>query len=162
MSNSLSVELRTGYLEVVRTLPYLAGEYPRPASAKANCRGGETLLAAVLAYRAGQRGVWGPVLLELLAPGLIARLRRLRSQIPVVDSDDIRQQLILEVLSAAATMPLPEQPALLQRRLISRANQGVRRWLARERARQSHQRPLTAYSTCSCGEHGRRGGLENH
>src|SRR6266702_4026638 len=118
MSNSLSVELRAGYLEVVRILPYLAGEYPRPVSAKANCRGGDTLLAAVLAYRAGPRGVWGPVLLELLAPALIARLRRLRPQFPVLDSDDIRQQLVLELLAAATTVPLPEQPAMLRRRLI--------------------------------------------
>ena len=102
------------------------------------------LLAVVLAYRAGPRRVWGPVLLDLLAPAMLARLQRLRAEPPVMDEEDLRQQLVLEVLRAAAGMPLPENPIYLRSRLMARANQGVWRWLAREGRRQSRQHSFEA------------------
>src|SRR4029077_5941982 len=106
--------------------------------------GGRILMAIVLAYKAGPRKVWGPVLLDVMAPSLLARLRRLRAEPPVVDGEDIRQQLVLELLHAAARMPLPEEPGYLRSRLMARANQGVRRRLQREHRRQARQDSLDA------------------
>jgi hypothetical protein len=57
-----------------------------------------------------------------------------------METEDLRQQLIFEVLRAAADMPLPANPSYLRRRLMARANQGVRRWLEREGRRQRGQR----------------------
>jgi len=96
-------------------------------------------MAAVLAYRRESRQIWGPVLLDLMAPTILASLRRLRELPPVMDAEDLRQNLILEVLSAAAEMPLPADPTYMRRRLMARANQGVRRWLEREGRRQRWQ-----------------------
>ena len=61
-----------------------------------------------------------------------------------MDEEDIRQQLVLELLHAAATMPLPAEPGYLKSRLMARANQGVRRWLAREGRRQLRQQSFEA------------------
>ena len=96
-------------------------------------------MAIVLAYREGPREVWGPILLEVLAPALLARLRRLRTEPPVVDDEDIRQQLVMEVLLAAARMPLPKEASYLRSRLMARANVAVRRWLQREYRQQTRQ-----------------------
>ncbi len=87
----------------------------------------------------GPRQLWAPVLLDLLAPAMLHRLRRLRDEPPVMVEEDIRQQLVLELLHAAAMMPLPNNPAHLKAALLHRANQGVRRKLARERRRQRRQ-----------------------
>jgi hypothetical protein len=103
---------------------------------------GRLLRAIVDAYRLGPRELWGPVLLDLLAPALVARIRRLRAELPVVDEEDIRQQLVLELLRAAAAMPLPARDRYLKTALVARANQCVCRWLAREARRQSGQRPF--------------------
>jgi hypothetical protein len=75
-----------------------------------------------------------------MAPAILASLQRLRELPPVMDAEDLRQYLILEVLSAAGEMPLPANPAYMRRRLMARANQGVRRWLERESRRQRRQR----------------------
>jgi hypothetical protein len=140
MSNSLSVELREARRQLARDFPevdVLASEARVPTNGGGGPR--SALVAAVLAYRTEHRQVWGPVILDLLAPALIACLQRLRAQPPVMEPDDVRQQLVLEVLRAAATMPLPVNPSYLRRRLMARANPGVRRWLARERRRQRGQ-----------------------
>jgi hypothetical protein len=101
-------------------------------------------MALVLLYRTGPRPIWAPVLLDFLAPALLARLQRLRVEPPYMEEDDLRQQLVVELLHAAAVMPLPEEPTYLRRRLLDRANQGVRRPLARERRRQKRQKSYEA------------------
>ena len=65
----------------------------------------------------------------------------------MIDPEDVRQQLILELLQAAATMPLPENPCYLRRALMARANQGVRRRLVVERRRQLTQARLEDVTT---------------
>jgi hypothetical protein len=97
-------------------------------------------MALVLLYRSGPRQIWAPVLLDLLAPALLARLQRLRLEPPFMEEEDIRQQLVVELLRAAAYMPLPENSGFLRRRLLDRANQGVWRRLARESRRQRRQK----------------------
>lgn len=147
MESSLSADLREGF----RRMDDGLSEADRIAVARArvllNGRSGgrvSGLFAVVLAYRAGPRRIWGPVLLDVLAPALLASLQRLRPYPPVMDAEDIRQQLVVEVLQAAAAMPLPANPNYLRRRLMARANQGVRRWLEREGRRQRGQRSFDA------------------
>jgi hypothetical protein len=142
MSSSLSVEIRDGYQELARRVD--EGDRRLVTRARVLSYGGraarvEALVAVVAAYRAGPTQLWGPVLLELLAPSILARLRRLKPQPPAIDLEDVRQQLVLEVLLAAAEMPLPENRNYLRSRLMARANQGLRRQLARERRRQHQQ-----------------------
>lgn len=147
MSSSLSVDLREAFRQAALELPdaqLLVVERARDSSNRRRSERSLGLLAVVLAYRAGPRRVWGPVLLDLLAPAMLARLQRLRAEPPVMDEEDLRQQLVLEVLRAAAGMPLPENPIYLRSRLMARANQGMWRWLAREGRRQSRQHSFEA------------------
>jgi hypothetical protein len=145
MSSSLSLDLRVGSQEAAGQVGeevWLALTPARVLTNGGGPRRAQELRGLVLAYRAGPKRLWGPVLLDRLAPAILERLQRLKARAPVIDPEDIRQQLIVEVLQAAATMPLPENPAYLRRALIARANQGVRRKLARERAHQLAQRSL--------------------
>jgi hypothetical protein len=149
MSDSLSVELRESrgqqsrdFLEVEVALASRARVIPNGTGSRR-----PLVMAAVLAYRSELRQVWGPVLLDLMAPAILASLKRLRAQPPVMDVEDLRQSLVLEVLSAAAEMPLPATPSHMRRRLMARANQGVRRWLERESRRQRRQRSFEMLET---------------
>jgi len=92
----------------------------------------------VAAYRAGSRQLWGPVILDLLAPALVQLLRELRPVPPLIDEDEIRQQLVLEVLRAAAKIPIRDSFDM-KFRLISRACKPIVRWLTREGHRQRNQ-----------------------
>jgi hypothetical protein len=139
---SLVVDLGRGFRELLDALPIREAAAVARARVFSNAGRGEQtrgLFALVELYRAGPRQVWAPILLDVLAPGLLRSLQRLREEPPFMDPGDIAQQLVVELLHAAAYMPLPEDPAHLRRRLLARANQGVRRILARERRRQSGQ-----------------------
>ncbi len=92
----------------------------------------------VVAYRAGPRQLWGPVILDLLAPALVQLLGELRPVPPLIDEDEIRQQLVLEVLRAAAKIPIRDSFDM-KFRLLSRACKPIVRWLAREGRRQRNQ-----------------------
>lgn len=100
------------------------------------------LARAVQAYRVGCRSSWAPVVLTLMVPALDNRLRHLHPVPPAIGSDDIRQQLLMEVLEAAVCMPLPEDPLVLERAIIRRASQAVSRRLGRELRRQDSQVPV--------------------
>ncbi|HVB77847.1 MAG TPA: hypothetical protein VNI34_08620 [Candidatus Nitrosotalea sp.] len=100
------------------------------------------LMELVTAYRAGQPGAAGP-LLDFLAPSMIGRLRRYREVTPAISDDDLCQQMVVEVLRAARSMPLRSDPAYLERRLSLRAGQAMRRMLARE---QRLRQPLVELS----------------
>jgi hypothetical protein len=100
------------------------------------------LLEIVLAYRRGPQNPWAAALLDLLTPAVLERLKRYDSEPPAIDPEDIRQQFVLELLTAAAKMPLPPGSGFIERRLILRAGQGVRRWLARERRWRALQAPI--------------------
>jgi hypothetical protein len=147
MSSSFVADLRDGYQEVAYALSEESSDLRARARDSSNAGRGErgrSLRAIVDAYRVGPRELWGPVLLDLLAPALLARLQRLRAEPPAMDEEDIRQQLVLELLHAAATMPLPAEPGYLKSRLMARANQGVWRRLAREGRRQLRQQSFEA------------------
>ena len=149
MPGSLIVDLNEGYRRHAEALPDEARS--SLASTREALRGhrrdggrAARLLALVLAYRSGPKELWAPVLLDVLAPSMLLVLRRLRAQPPYLDEEDVRQQLVVEVLAAASEMPLPPSAPFLRRSLVSRANQGVRRRLAQEAMRQSQQRQLEA------------------
>ena len=147
MSRSFVADLRDGYQEVACALTEESSALLARARDSSNAgrrERGRSLRAIVDAYRAGPRELWGSVLLDLLAPALLARLQRLRTEPPVIDEQDIRQQLVFELLRAAAKMPLPIEDRYLKTALIARANQGVCRWLAREARRQMNQQPVEA------------------
>jgi hypothetical protein len=100
----------------------------------------DRLLAEIVAaYRAGPRQVWAPVILDLLAPALVELLPLLRPEPPVVDKEEIRQQLVMEALRAAAVIPIHEGGSDTKVRVLARANKYVVRWLVREGSRQRRQ-----------------------
>jgi len=105
------------------------------------------LEAVVMAYRQGDKQIWAAVLLDLLTPALLERLRRFRPNPPGVDSEDLRAEFVAQLLEAAATMPFPADPRFVERRLVLRAGQGVRRWLAKERHWRRVCQPLESLST---------------
>ena len=96
----------------------------------------------VMAYRFGDRPVWGAILLDLLTPAIVERLKHFRPEPPVIEADDLQAEFIVQLLEAAASMPLPPQPRFVERRLILRAAQGVRRRLGRERRWRRVLQPL--------------------
>jgi hypothetical protein len=100
------------------------------------------LESVVLAYRSGDRQLWGAVLLDLLTPALLERLRLFRPEPPVIDDEDLRAELVLQLLEATATMPFPPGLRFVERRLVLRAGQGLRRWLRRERRWRASCQPL--------------------
>lgn len=91
----------------------------------------QLLYLVVQRYREDARSRWAPVLLEVLAPPLLVRLTRFRTSFPAIDEDDVAQQFLMELLAAAATIPL-ENERYLERRLLMRASDRVSRWLQRE------------------------------
>ena len=150
MSRSLSLDLRDGYRDLARQMGEAWRLEPVPSRVLfdgGRPRRGGLLRSVVLAYRAGPKSTWGPVLLELMAPAILDRLQHLQAKPPVIDLEDVRQQLIVELLLAAASMPLPENACYLRRALMSRANQGVRRKVAREGRIQLKQDPLDDFPT---------------
>jgi hypothetical protein len=105
----------------------------------------DRLLAQIVTdYRRGSRELWAPVILDLLAPGLVRILRRVDQKAReiaemwdhdeplVVDEEEIRQQLVLEVLRAAATIPIHRDGRAMKIRLLRCANRYLVRWLERE------------------------------
>ena len=95
-----------------------------------------------MAYRFGDRQVWAAVLLDLLTPAMPERLRHFRPEPPAIDSEDVRGEFVVQLLEAVATMPFPPDLRFVERRLILRAGQGVRRWLRKERRWRSACQPL--------------------
>lgn len=98
----------------------------------------ELLAELMTAYRLGPRQLWGPVILDLLAPALVELVTALGVVPPLIDEDEIRQQLVLEVLYAASRMPI-RGGFELKFRLFSRVYKYMVRWLAKERIRQHEQ-----------------------
>jgi hypothetical protein len=144
MAISLAIQTRDGFEQAEGSLGDRAN-LVRRVRATSNEGSGERdrLLGEIVwAYRKGDRQVWGAVLLDLLTPALLKKLKRYSPEEPVVDLEDIRQQLVVELLHAAATMPFPPGADFVERRLVLRAGQGVRRWLSRERRYRAVHLPL--------------------
>src|SRR5690348_13329457 len=91
----------------------------------------EVLRAGIRCYRGGARRIWGPVLLAMLGPAVIALARRVRRSSLEVDGFDLDQQAVLEVLRACAEMPLSGGCRFVQRRVLLLANKRLARWAAR-------------------------------
>jgi hypothetical protein len=141
MTNRFAIELRKGYEQVAASLPTEALERVARARDSINAELAERnrLLAEVVtAYRAGLPHLWGPVILDLLAPSLVELLAWLRPEPPTIDEEEIRQQLVVEVLRAAARIPIRDGFDM-KVRLLARAYKYVVRWLAREGVRQGAQ-----------------------
>ena len=136
MTASLSKHIASGYQVVIERwpeddLPVLVRMRARDRTRSIEERD-VTLREAVQAYRRGPRSKWGPVVLELLAPAIMVRLGLFEEQWPVIGLDDLRQQLVVEVLDAAAHMPLPDNARYIKQRVMRRAAKRMTRWLARE------------------------------
>ena len=148
MTTTLARELRQGFDQVAGSLP----EEALVLVARARDTRGtglaerDRLLAEIVtAYRAGPRRLWAPVILYLLAPGLIGVLRQIDDEIqeiadlwadddpPIVeDEEEIRQKLLMEVLRAAEAIPIHRGGRAMKRRILMRAHKYVVRWLERE------------------------------
>lgn len=146
--NTFAEELRIAYRGIEACLS--AGERELVARARdpINTGGAERnwlLAEAVCAYRRGPKQLWGPVLLDLLAPNLVVILQGLRTVPPAIDEEEIRQQLVAEVLRAAAIVPLQERGRQTRFRLISRTYTSMLRWLDKEGRRRRSQVPFEAW-----------------
>jgi hypothetical protein len=136
MTASLSEHIASGYQVVIERWP----EDDLPALVRMRARDRTrsieerdvTLREAVQAYRRGPRSKWGPVVLELLAPAILVRLGLFEELLPVIALEDLRQQLVVEVLDAAAHMPLADNARYIKQRVMRRAAKRMTRWLARE------------------------------
>lgn len=135
MAESLATQTRSAVRWAVDRLPSRKLTVVSRARESRNEPSGDRdrmLEKVLLEYRRGRKEVWASILLDLLTPAILARLARYRTEQPGIDVEDIRQQFIVELLSAAASSPMPPHAAFVERRLILRAGQGVRRWLQRE------------------------------
>jgi len=92
----------------------------------------DRIWAAILrSYRRGPRAAWAPVVLELLAPALVEITSGLEPNPPAVDADDLQQQVALEALRAAGSIPL-QGGRFIKLWLVGERRRRVSRWLARE------------------------------
>ena len=99
------------------------------------------LLAAVIrSYRRGPREVWAPVLLEMLAPALVATAAEFRYLPPGIAEEDIQQQLVAEILRAATGIRVRAEAPWIKRQIVMQARGRVSRWL---RAEQRSSEPST-------------------
>jgi hypothetical protein len=147
MQRSLADKIRDGYHQAMFVADaggaHVGGLRRRLRDPALSYSERDALLAATIrCYRTEDVRIWGPVLLELLAPAIMARLERYSPVPPAIDEDDVAQQFLVEVLVAAATMPLPADARYVERRLMKRAAFLTSRWLRREDARQADQAPL--------------------
>jgi hypothetical protein len=141
-TNTFAEQLREGYRRVAGSLSEEELAVVLRARDLINTSGVERnrLLARIVcAYRTGQKQRWGPVLLDLLAPTLVLMLQGLRPEPPVIEEEEIRQQLVAEALRAAATVPLLESGLQTRFRITSRTYTSMLRWLAREGRRRRRQ-----------------------
>jgi hypothetical protein len=92
----------------------------------------------VRSFQRGSRQIWGPLLLEMLAPALAQRADAFFSMSSAVSQDDIEQQLVLEVLRDAARIDLRPDRQFVDQRLVREPCLRVRRWL-RQMHRQSDE-----------------------
>jgi len=146
MNNSLAARLRMGAQQVLdprlttrrrRASRRRRWEAHRALRASRDRERRDRLIAqALVGYRRGPKDFWGPLLLELLAPKLTIHVSRLSVVEPYIDSQDVAQQLLVELLAAAASMPLPTNSRRWERALRLRAKTRLTRWLAREDRRQ--------------------------
>jgi hypothetical protein len=131
-------ELEGGELDSARRCePALAGftlsvliEYGRWRAGKSADQDA-VWLAVVRCCRQRDARLWTPVLLYMLAPAIINEAYRLALAVLRIDPIEIQQQLLVEVLAAAASLPLDERSRRVQTRLVKAASRQVEDWLRR-------------------------------
>jgi len=136
MAASLATDTREAFGRAKARLSNQELDLVARARAAGNWPTGERdrlLESVVVAYRVGDRQVWAAVLLDLLTPALLEHLRRFRPEPPAIDLEDVRAEFVVQLLEAASTMPFPPNLRFVERRLVLRAGQSVRRWLRKER-----------------------------
>jgi hypothetical protein len=154
MNNSLAARLRIGAQQVLdprlstrrrRASRRRRWEARRALSATRDRDRRDRLIAqSLVGYRRGPKDFWGPLLLELLAPKLSIQVSRLSTVVPYIDCEDVAPQLIAELLTVSATMPLPANSRRWERALRLRAKTHLTRWMAREERRQLRSVSLEA------------------
>ena len=135
MARSLTSDLRRGYCEVAPLLDEeqrLLVERARGSKSKCRAERDKALTDIIAAYRAGPRELWASVILDLVAPALLTRLQHLVARPPSLEDEDLSQQLVVQLLHAAATMRLTGEGRNLRNDLVARACKAVARKLARE------------------------------
>jgi hypothetical protein len=140
MATSLTADLREAYRRAACALSAEQLELVARARDTLNvplAERNQLLVQIVAAYRAGPRQLWGAVLLDLAAPALLEVIQRFEAPRPVVDEQDLSQQLVLQFLHAAATMQVRRDGRGLKRKLVSRAAKALARHLFRESHHQS-------------------------
>jgi hypothetical protein len=145
MAASLAADTREAFASAKAGLAQFEVDLVTRARASTNGVSGERdrlLESIVVAYRFGDRQLWAAVLLDLLTPAILERLRHFRPEPPAIDLEDVRAEFVVQLLEAAATMPLPPELRFVERRMILRAGQGVRRWLRKERRWRGKCQPL--------------------
>src|SRR5450759_523241 len=159
MATSLTAKLRRNFVQSSSRLPEEA--LLRIARArdtrKTDLAERDRLLADfVVAYRCGPREIWAPVILDLLAPGMVRILSRINRKAKditdmwdhdeplIVEEAEVRQLLMMEVLRAAATIPLHPGGRAMKTRLLKCANKYVVRSLNRDFHRQVDHPSLEA------------------
>ena len=97
----------------------------------------------VLGFRAGNRSLWAPLILELMSTSIRIRVSRYRPEGPTMTIGDIYQGLVWALLEDALTIPLAG-PSRLERRLLLRSADRVSRGLQREARYQERFESLEA------------------
>src|SRR5712692_1248842 len=93
--------------------------------------------ALLAAYRLGPKESWSGPLIDRLGPWLTKARHRLIAVPPYLDTDDIAQQLVVEVLRIAARWRPRCEDRWIPRRLVEGAERRVRTGLSRERSTQA-------------------------
>jgi hypothetical protein len=142
MESTFATDLRQGFEQVAGVLSAEALALvarARDSSIAEPAERNRLLAEIVAAYRIGPPKLWGPVILDLLAPGLVEIVQLCRAEPPAMDEPEIRQQLVMETLRAVSTIPIHNGGRNTKARLLARAYKYVVRWLEREGRRQSRQ-----------------------
>ncbi len=93
-------------------------------------------LAVVRCWRQRNPRLWGPVLLQMLAPALINETYRMALAEPRIDPVDVQQHLVAEVLTAAGSLPQEDGPHRVRAQLIWTAASRVTDWIRQTTDRQ--------------------------
>jgi len=147
MATIFTTELRRAFDQASVRLPEEARAHVRRARStrKTTLEERDRLLGEMVEeYRQGPAELWAPAILDLLAPAMAVTLGHVHRRAEriaelwdydeplVVDEEDVRQQLIFEVLRAAATIPLRPGGRAMKIRLLKRSNTYLTRWLKRD------------------------------
>jgi hypothetical protein len=103
------------------------------------------LYELVLEYRAGNRSLWAPLILDFMATSIKIRVSRYRPEGPTMTIGDVYQQLVCALLEDSLSIPLTG-PARLERRLLLRSANRVSRGLQREARYQQRFESLEAWA----------------